>query len=255
MKGVITMKKPENSFLKRFRYLCLVSVIALGLLTIVENISAGGGARHAGPGKDCTGEGFPLLADADQTAKLNQSGNGKIELAAVNYGLDGIDLWLGHAIHYDTDHKNDTLLGYDAGERIGKGKNISYESNLTVDSVYNWARHNTPVLFKGNGERYLVDFCGKNLVVFSFNSTEVTPLMSGNDLKDRIGNAHNRTFLLKASNPPWWLITSRYIHGHGEPTGTPVDIPAFNCAGENDPGFSTADLSADYSLDNPKSGS
>jgi len=250
MKGVNIMKKSENSFLKRFRYLCLVSLIALGLLTIVENISSGGGARYAGPGKDCTGESFQLLADANQTTKLNQSGNGRIEFAAVNYGLDCIDVGLGNTIHYDTDHKNDTLLGYDAGERIRKGKNISYKSSLTVDSVYNWARHNTPALFKGNGERYLVDFYGKNLVVFSFNSTEVTPLMSGDDLKDRAGNAHNLTFLLKASNPPWWLITSRYIHGHGELTGTPGDIPV-----KIDPGFSTADLSPDYGLDNPKSGS
>ncbi|MBW1691780.1 MAG: hypothetical protein JRJ70_13725 [Deltaproteobacteria bacterium] len=37
------MKKPKNSFLKNLRYLCLVGVIALGLMTIVGSGGGGGG--------------------------------------------------------------------------------------------------------------------------------------------------------------------------------------------------------------------
>jgi hypothetical protein len=255
LKGAAIMKKLRKGRLNSLRYLCLVSAVTLGLVAIVEYISAGGVANYAGPVGDWTKEIFHPLADADQTARLNASGSGKIEFAAVNYGCDGMDLGLGDAAQYGADHQNDAWLGYGASECMGSGRNINYRSSLTVDSDNSLARHDTLKLFNGNGNRYLMDFCGKNLAVFRFNGAGFAPSMSTEDFRDRSSTAHDRTFLLKASNPPWWLITSRYIHGHGELTGTEGDIPSLNCAGETDTELGTAEVSSDCGPDNPKSGS
>jgi hypothetical protein len=247
------MKETKSTLLKGIRYLCLVSAVTFGLFAVVEYISAGGVGKYAGPVKDWTKDSSKSLADADQTRKLDASGSGKMEFAAVNYGFDGMDLGLVDNPQYGADHQNDAGPGYGASECMGSGKNINCRSSLTVDSDNGLARHDTLKLFNGNGDRYLMDFCGKNLAVFRLNSGGFAPSMSAEDLKDGSSNAHDRTFLLKASNPPWWLITSRYIHGHGELTGTQGDIPALNCAGGTDTELGTA--SSDCRPDNPKSGS
>jgi len=240
------MKKPKRSLPKSIRFLCFVSVIACGLLTIVGYISAGGVAKHVGPVKDWTNENLPSLADTDQTTKLSASGSGTIEFAAVNYGWDRIDAGLGNVAHGDADHQDDTWIGYDAGECMRSGKKIDFKAGLISNAKSDLDRRNPLQLFNGNRNSYLMDFCGKNLVMFRFNGTHFSPSMSAEDFKDRTDNAYNRTFLLKASNPPWWLITSRYIHGKGEMTSIAGDTPTRSFT--VDPACSTADVNSDTVL-------
>lgn len=59
------MKKNENSFLKNLRYLCLVGVIALGLMTIV---GSGGGGGGGGTGNGGTNGGSGTTATLDSIA-------------------------------------------------------------------------------------------------------------------------------------------------------------------------------------------
>ncbi|MBW1691951.1 MAG: hypothetical protein JRJ70_14625 [Deltaproteobacteria bacterium] len=72
------MKKPKNSFLKNLRYLCLVGVIALGLMTIVGSGGGGGGgdaATTTPPPTDDGGDTTPITDGGDTTAETHTTFN------------------------------------------------------------------------------------------------------------------------------------------------------------------------------------
>jgi hypothetical protein len=188
----VIMKKQKNNFRPRTGYLFLVSLMAFGLFAIIGTKAGNGESMKAG--------------------NVNASEHVRLEFASVNYGWDGMDVELSNTSLYGTERQNDAWLDYDASGCMGKVTNISYKSRFTVQSDYNWARQDTLKLFHGNGKRYVMDFYGKDLMVFGFNGSGFSPLTSVDDSEDRTGKAHTLTFLLKASNPPWWLITSRYLH-------------------------------------------
>jgi len=72
------MKKPKNSFLKNLRYLCLVGVIALGLMTIVGSGGGGGGGdatTTTPPPTDDGGDTTPTTDGGDTTAETHTTFN------------------------------------------------------------------------------------------------------------------------------------------------------------------------------------
>jgi hypothetical protein len=82
------MKNPKNSFLKNLRYLCLVGVIALGLMTIVGSGGGGGGGGAAaidggGSGGGGGGGGGTTIGEVIDTSFVTFSVSNAVSLVAT----------------------------------------------------------------------------------------------------------------------------------------------------------------------------
>ena len=172
MKGRIKMKKIRNLFNGNFHYLCIVSVIAFGLITI---IGSGGGGGGGGGGDDSGGTGNSGTADSNFRAYVsgyvpNIAGAGGI--AVINCDSNTVETFI------------DTVGKYFDVAAVPSGKYV-YATDYDAGEVLKIDTSNNNVLSRSSTKAgaYGIDFTpdGGYAFVACTNSTPTVTRISVSD--------------------------------------------------------------------------